>query len=97
MVILINKFTLTASPEKFEEVFEESAAFMRQQPGFVRHTLIKSLRDPGTYVNIAHWEDAPSHIRVVRSPGFKVHIDTLATVARSEPDLYSVVQDAAGG
>jgi heme-degrading monooxygenase HmoA len=95
MVILINRFTLTASPEKFEEVFEESAVFMRNHPGFIRHTLAKSLRDSNSYVNIAEWEDAPSHIRVVQSPEFRVHIDKLAEVARSEPDLYAIVQDVA--
>jgi hypothetical protein len=29
MVILINKFTLTASPEKFEEIFTESGGPFR--------------------------------------------------------------------
>jgi hypothetical protein len=27
------------SPEKFEEVFEESAVFMRNQPGFIRNAM----------------------------------------------------------
>ncbi|MBO0806685.1 MAG: antibiotic biosynthesis monooxygenase [Actinobacteria bacterium] len=93
MVILINRFTLTASPQAFEEAFEESAVFMRAQPGFVRHTLVKSLRDPQTYVNIAQWQDADDHIRVVHSPEFKEHVTNLAKVSRADPDLYSVVQE----
>ena len=97
MVILINRFTLTASPEEFEEAFEESAVFMRAQPGFIRHTLVKSLRDPKTYVNIAQWQEAADHIRVVHSPEFKEHVTNLAKVGRADPDLYSVVQDVPHG
>lgn len=97
MVILINSFTLTASPQAFEEAFEQSAVFMRAQPGFIRHTLVKSLRDPQTYVNIAQWQNAGDHIRVVHSPEFKEHVTNLAKVARADPDLYSVVQDVPHG
>jgi long-chain acyl-CoA synthetase len=91
MVILINRFTLTGSPEKFEEAFEEAAVFMHSQPGFIRHTLVKSLRDPSSYVNIAQWQQAEDHIRVVSSPAFKAHVDALAKVATPDPDLYAPV------
>jgi long-chain acyl-CoA synthetase len=94
MVILINRFTLTASPEKFEETFEGTAGYMRSQPGFIRHTLARSLRDPASYVNIAVWEDVESHVSVVKSAGFAEHIEKLAQVAHSEPDLHAVVQEA---
>jgi long-chain acyl-CoA synthetase len=91
MVILINNFTLSASPEKFEEAFRQSAVFMRRQPGFIRHTLVKSLRDPRCYVNIAQWQAAEDHIRAVRSPGFEAHVEALAKVAAPDPDLYAPV------
>ena len=91
MVILINTFTLSASPEKFEEAFEESAAFMRRQPGFIRHTLVKSLRDPSSYVNIAQWHEVDDHVRAVTSPEFKSHVDALAKVATPDPNLYTPV------
>ena len=91
MVILINRFTVSASEEEFLAVFEESAVFMRAQPGFIRHTLVKSLRDPNSYVNIAQWEQAQDHIRVVTSPEFGAHVQALAQVATSDPDLYAPV------
>ncbi|HEX8007661.1 MAG TPA: antibiotic biosynthesis monooxygenase family protein [Trebonia sp.] len=91
MVILINRFTLNGSPEQFEEAFEESAVFMRAQPGFIKHTLVKSLRDPNSYVNIAHWRAADDHIRVVLSDEFKAHVEALGKVATADPDLYSPV------
>jgi long-chain acyl-CoA synthetase len=95
MVILLNRLTVTGDPEKFENVFEASSAFMRKQPGFMGHTLVKSLRDPGRYVNIAHWEQATDHIRSVQDPEFMEHITALAEVSSSDPDLYSIVQDIA--
>jgi long-chain acyl-CoA synthetase len=91
MVILINRFTVNASEEEFLAVFEESAVFMRAQPGFIRHTLVKSLRNQNSYVNIAQWQEAQDHIRVVTSPDFGAHVEALAKVATSDPDLYAPV------
>ena len=91
MVILINRFTVHASLEEFLAAFEESAVFMRAQPGFIRHTLVKSLRDPNRYVNIAQWQQPEDHIRVVTSPQFGAHVEALAKVATSDPDLYAPV------
>jgi long-chain acyl-CoA synthetase len=93
MVILLNRFTVSGNPEKFKEVFEKSSEFMREQPGFMGHTLVKSLRHPESYVNVAHWADAADHIRSIQNPEFGEHITALAEVAGSEPELYSVVLD----
>jgi long-chain acyl-CoA synthetase len=92
VVILVNKFTLSASPDRFEKVFAASSEFMREQPGFLSHTLVASLRNPNIYINIAHWESADDHMRVVQSAAFRDHITALAEVAMAEPDLYAVVQ-----
>src|ERR1019366_3834716 len=95
MVILLNRLTVTGSPEKFEEVFAKTSEFMRAQPGFMGHTWVKSLRNPSSYVNIAHWEDAADHIRSVQNPEFMEHITALAEVSSSDPDLYSIVLEVA--
>lgn len=92
MVVLVNRFTLTAAPEEFERVFAASSDFMRSQAGFLDHTLVRSLRNPNVYINIAHWDSAESHLRVVGNESFGQHIRELASVARAEPDLYAVVQ-----
>jgi hypothetical protein len=42
-------------------------------------------------VNIAQWEQAQDHIRVVTSPQFGAHVQALAKVATSDPDLYAPV------
>jgi long-chain acyl-CoA synthetase len=95
MVILLNRLTVTGDPDKFEEVFEKSSQFMRAQPGCMGHTLVKSLRNPNSYVNIARWEQAADHIRSVQNPEFMEHITALAEVSSSDPDLYSIVLDTA--
>ncbi|MFE2451321.1 AMP-binding protein [[Kitasatospora] papulosa] len=91
MVILINEFILTSAPEEFEKVFEASSVYMREQPGFIDHTLVRSMTNPNTYINIARWEDAAAHIEVVRSEGFQDHIRHLAGVAKATPQLHTVV------
>jgi long-chain acyl-CoA synthetase len=93
MVILLNRLTVTGDADKFEEVFAKSSQFMRAQPGFMGHTLVRSLRNPGSYVNIAHWEQAADHIQSVQNPEFMEHITALAEVSGSDPDLYSIVME----
>jgi len=91
MVILINHFTVKGDPDEFERVFAASSEFMVQQDGFLSHELVKSLRDPHSYVNVAYWESAQAHQQVARSAGFDEHIRALAAVAEASPDLYSPV------
>jgi long-chain acyl-CoA synthetase len=91
MVILINHFTVTGEPEEFERVFAASSEFMVRQAGFLSHELVKSLRDPRSYVNVAYWESAEAHQNVVRASGFGDHIRSLAAVAEVKPDLYTPV------
>jgi len=91
MVTLINHFTVKGDTAEFEQVFAASSEFMVEQPGFVSHRLVRSLRAPGSYVNIAEWESAAAHQAVVRGPGFAEHIKGLADLASVEPDLYTEV------
>jgi quinol monooxygenase YgiN len=97
VVILINRFQVHTSGEKFEEVFMESTQVMRCQPGFIRFRLVKSLRHPDVYLNVAEWEDAASHMRAVQSETFQEHIRTLAEVAEADPDLHSIVYEYPDG
>ncbi|NJC69934.1 AMP-binding protein [Planosporangium thailandense] len=91
MVTLVNKFVVSGDPSEFEKIWQASSDFMRQQPGFVSFRLVRSLTDPTVYINIAQWEDAESHRRVMSGPDFKSHIAELAKVAKPEPHLCQVV------
>ncbi len=91
MVTLVNKFTVTGRPEDFERIWKASSEFMLTQPGFISFRLMRSISDPNIYFNVAEWADAQSHVRVMRSEEFQVHIAELATVAKPEPHLCEIV------
>jgi long-chain acyl-CoA synthetase len=91
MVILVNKFTVTADPAEFERIWADSSHFMRQQPGFISFRLVRSVQDPQVYINIAEWADAQAHRRAMRSDDFQAHISQLANVAKPEPHLCAMV------
>ncbi len=96
MVTLVNKFVVTGDPEAFEKIWRSSSEFMRTQPGFISFRLVRSLTDRNVYINIAQWETAESHQRVVRESGFQQHIADLAAVAEAEPHLCQpVIEHAA--
>jgi long-chain acyl-CoA synthetase len=95
MVTLINKFLVTGDTQEFERVWRESSEFMCSQPGFISFRLHRSLNRPDVYVNVAVWESAQDHQRVLSGPEFAVHIKQLATLAKPDPDLYSTVIDSA--
>lgn len=91
MVTLINKFTVLGDTGEFERIWQESSEFMRSQPGFVGFKLHRSLSRADVYVNVAIWESAADHQRVLGSREFGLHIEQLAKVATPDPDLYTVV------
>lgn len=87
-VTFINKFTLTCEPAEFEEAFARTAAFMAEQPGFLRHTLLRNKKDDRNYVNVAHWRDAASLRNAVARPEFGPHAAALRALCTSEPNLF---------
>jgi len=91
VVIFMNKFKVRSTPGEFERVFEENTALLRRQPGFIRFRLVRSSRHPDVCFNIAEWENADAHQRVVQSEEFQAHIRDLSAVAESDIDMYSVV------
>ncbi|MEU1821019.1 antibiotic biosynthesis monooxygenase family protein [Streptomyces abikoensis] len=88
-VLFVNRFTVHASPEEFEEVFARTSEFMATRPGFLRHTLARHVGRPGHYVNVAEWEDAESFEAAVAHPGFRPHAAGLRALSTSEPALYA--------
>ncbi len=90
-VILINPFEV---PEGKEDAFvarwQDAAAYLRQQEGFVSTRLHRSL-DPSTrftFVNVAVWESAQHFRRAVSSPQFREMAGTMPFP--SHPALYRI-------
>ncbi|WP_323183575.1 SDR family oxidoreductase [Streptomyces virginiae] len=88
-VTFVNTFTLSASPAEFEAAFARTSQYMARQPGFIEHTLVRHMKDPGRYVNIARWRDAGSLQRAVARPEFLEHAAALRALASSDPQLYT--------
>ncbi|OUD04933.1 SDR family oxidoreductase [Streptomyces swartbergensis] len=93
-ITFINTFTLSGSPEEFEEAFARTSQYMARQPGFVEHTLARHTKDPQRYVNIARWQDAESLQRAVAQPEFQGHAAALRALATSDPQMYAPVRTA---
>jgi quinol monooxygenase YgiN len=87
MLVFVNQFSVSRSADEFELAFRTTSEFMRQQDGFLRHRLVRSLQVPNRYVNIAEWEDEESFQSAIRHPDFGRHASELRILAASEPHL----------
>jgi heme-degrading monooxygenase HmoA len=92
MVTLVNKLTVTGDPEKFASLLERLTEYMRAQPGYLSSELLRSLRNPAVYVEVARWESADDHRRAVTAQGFRDRVAGLGDLATVDPDVYDVVR-----
>jgi len=93
MVTLVNQLTVTGDQAAFEDVNARMSRFMSEQPGYLSHRLLHSLREPRVYVELAEWENPESHVAAVRSDTFQGFVRELAAlVAKPVPGLYEDVK-----
>ncbi len=93
MVTFINQLTVTGSVEEFEAISARLSDFMSAQPGYLSHRLLRSLRRPNVFVEIAEWQEAPAHQAAVRSDEFQALIRELAQVVeKPAPDLFEEIK-----
>lgn len=99
MMVFVNLFSVHGDAEQFERAFLAGSDFMRARPGFLRHRLVRSARQPRTYLNIAEWEDEESFRRATEHPDFEAHVAELRELAETVPHLCRPVleREAAGG
>lgn len=93
MFHFINRFTVTGDTEEFERILGEINAYMSAQPGFRRHRLYRSVKDPNVYVETAEWESAELHREALRGEGFLVGIKKVMAHASAEPAPFTVVRE----
>ncbi|HWB38516.1 MAG TPA: AMP-binding protein, partial [Rugosimonospora sp.] len=95
MVTFINQLTVTGSAEEFEKISARMSEFMASRPGYLNHRLLRSLRAPESYVEIAEWENPEAHQAAVRSDEFQALISELGrVVAKPTPGLFTDVKPA---
>jgi heme-degrading monooxygenase HmoA len=91
-VVLINVFTLDqADEETFLQVWQDDAAFMKRQPGFISTQLHRALGESPTYLNYAVWESTAHFRAAFTHPEFQAKITAYPSSAVASPHLFQKV------
>jgi heme-degrading monooxygenase HmoA len=91
-VVLVNVFTLDKADEQsFLQVWQDDAAFMKRQPGFIATQLHRAIGDSPTYLNYAVWESTAHFRAAFTHPEFRSKISTYPSSAAAAPHLFQKV------
>ncbi|KJC45084.1 antibiotic biosynthesis monooxygenase [Bradyrhizobium sp. LTSP885] len=91
-VVLVNLFTLEAADEQaFLKVWQDDAAFMKQQPGFISTQLHRAIGDNPTYLNYAVWQSTADFRAAFTHPEFRAKISSYPASAVASPHLFEKI------
>jgi len=91
-VVLVNVFTLNAADEQaFLEAWQNDAAFMKQQPGFVSAQLHRAIGESAAYMNYAVWESTGHFRAAFAHPEFKASLAAYPSSVVASPHLFQKV------
>jgi heme-degrading monooxygenase HmoA len=91
-VVLVNVFTLDKADEEiFLRVWQDDAAFMKRQPGFISTQLHRAVGDSPTYLNCAVWESTAAFRAAFTHPEFAAKLSTYPSSAVAMPHLFQKV------
>ena len=91
-VVLVNVFTLDKPDEAtFLRVWQDYAAFMKRQPGFISTQLHRAVGDSPTYLNYAVWESTAAFRAAFTHPEFTAKLSTYPSSAVAMPHLFQKV------
>lgn len=88
-VVLVNLFTLDPADEDgFLEVWQDDAAFMKAQPGFISTQLHRAIGPSPTYFNYAVWETTEHFAAAFGHPEFQNKLANYPASAVASPHLF---------
>lgn len=91
-VVLVNLFSLDASDEPvFLAAWEDDAAVMKRQPGFISTQLHRAIGDSPTYLNYAVWETTAAFRAAFANPEFIAKLSAYPSSAVATPHLFQKV------
>jgi heme-degrading monooxygenase HmoA len=91
-VVLVNLFTLDKADEQtFLQIWQDDAAFMKRQPGFVSTQLHRAIGEGATYLNCAVWESTAHFRAAFTHPEFRAKISAYPSSAVASPHLFQKV------
>ncbi|RQS02840.1 antibiotic biosynthesis monooxygenase [Burkholderia sp. Bp9002] len=90
--ILVNVFTLDIADEPaFLQAWQEDAAFMKRQPGFISTQLHRAIGERPTYLNYAVWESTAHFRAAFTHPEFRAKLTAYPASAVASPHLFQKV------
>lgn len=91
-VVLVNVFTLDKADEpSFLQVWQDDAAFMKRQPGFIATQPHRPIGDSRTYLNYPIWETTAHFRAAFTHPEFSSKISAYPRSAVASPHLFEKV------
>lgn len=91
-VVLVNVITLDpADEEEFLAIWQEDAAFMKRQPGFISTQLHRAIGPSPTYLNYAVWESNAAFRAAFTHPEFQAKLLAYPASAVASPHLFQKV------
>ena len=91
-VVLVNLVTLDKADEPgLLEAWQNDAAFMKRQPGFISTQLHRAIGDSSVYVNYAVWESASYYRPAFTHPEFRAGLAAYPSSVVATPHLFQKV------
>jgi len=91
-VVLVNLFTLDKGDEEtFLKAWQDDAAFMKRQPGFISTQLHRAIGESPTYLNYAVWESTADFRDAFTHPEFRTKLSVYPSSAVASPHLFQKV------
>ncbi|BFO23230.1 hypothetical protein SHKM778_96180 (plasmid) [Streptomyces sp. KM77-8] len=95
MITVINRLTVHGDVDAFQKILGGITEHMSSQPGFLSHSLYRSLNHPEVFVETARWADAESHRRAMKATAFRDRVRGLEDLATPEPDVFEILEEDA--
>lgn len=91
-VVLVNLFMLDPADETgFLAIWQDDAAFMKAQPGFISTQLHRAVGPSPTYLNYAVWESTGHFAAAFGHPDFRNKLAGYPASAVASPHLFQTV------
>jgi heme-degrading monooxygenase HmoA len=91
-VVQVNVFTLDKAEERiFLKAWQDDAAFMKRQPGFISTQLHRAIGESPTHLNYAVWESAAHFRAAFTNPVFRAKLSDYPSSAVASPHLFQTV------
>lgn len=91
-VVLVNVFIVDAADEQaFLDVWQDDAAFMKRQPGFISTQLHRAVGEGCTYLNYAVWESTGHFRAAFGHPEFQAKLALYPASAIAMPHLFQKI------